>query len=89
MSIALWRIAPGPAMRQEAFVAIAPQPAVQVLDPVPNQPGVAPTTALLTLTSCDPRYGSTNRYIVYARLDRTVPRAQGLPPGLLDDPRGA
>jgi sortase A len=68
---------------------IVPPTTVQVLDPVPNQPGVSPTAAVLTLTSCDPRYGSTNRYIVYARLEQTMPRAQGLPAGLLDDPGGA
>jgi len=62
---------------------------VQVIDAVPNQPGTSPTTAQLTLTSCDPRYGSTNRYIVYSQLEQTVSRAQGLPAGLLDDPSGA
>lgn len=68
---------------------IVPPTAVQVLDPVPNEPGATPTAALLTLISCDPRYGSTNRYIVYARLEQTIPRAQGLPAGLLDAPGGA
>ncbi|MEO7234061.1 MAG: class E sortase [Lapillicoccus sp.] len=68
---------------------IVPPTHVQVLEPVPDQPGVAATTAQLTLTSCDPRYGSTNRYIVFSRLERTLPRAQGLPAGLLDDPAGA
>lgn len=68
---------------------IVPPTRVQVLDPVPNQPGAVPTEAQLTLTSCDPRYGSTNRYIVYSRLEQTIPRAQGLPAGLLDDPNGA
>lgn len=68
---------------------IVPPTTVQVLDPVPNRPGATPTAAVLTLTSCDPRYGSTNRYIVYARLEQTIPRAQGLPAGLLDDPGAA
>lgn len=68
---------------------IVPPTRVQVLDPVPNQPGADPTAAQLTLTSCDPRYGSTNRYIVYSRLERTIPHAQGMPAGLLDDPSGA
>lgn len=68
---------------------IVPPTQVQVLDPVPNAPGEAPTVAQLTLTSCDPRYGSTNRYIVYSRLEQTIPHDQGLPPGLLDDPGGA
>ncbi len=68
---------------------IVPPTHVQVLDPVPNAPGVVPTVAQLTLTSCDPRYGSTNRYIVYSQLAQTIPHDQGLPPGLLDDPGGA
>jgi sortase A len=50
---------------------------------VPQQPGAVPTQAWLTLTSCEPNYGSTNRYIVFAKLDRTVARAQGLPPDVL------
>ena len=69
--------------------AIVPPTQVQVLDPVPNQPGVTPTAAQFTLTSCDPRYGSTNRYIVYSRLETSIPHSQGLPNGLLDDPNGA
>lgn len=69
-----------------ARVEIVPPTHVTVLDPVPEQPGAAPTTAWLTLTSCDPRYGSTNRYIVFAQLSQSIPRAQGLPAGLLDDP---
>lgn len=68
---------------------IVPPTHVQVLDPVPNQPGVTPTVAQFTLTSCDPRYGSTNRYIVYSRLEQTIPHGQGLPAGLLDDPGAA
>lgn len=69
-----------------ARTQIVPPNRVQVLDPVPDQPGVTPTAPWLTLTSCDPRYGSTNRYIVFAQLSQTIPRAQGLPAGLLDDP---
>jgi sortase A len=68
---------------------VVPPTTVQVLDAVPNQPGATPTTAQFTLTSCDPRYGSTNRYIVYSQLEQTVSHAEGLPTGLLDDPSGA
>lgn len=50
---------------------------------MPQQPGAVPTQAWLTLTSCEPKYGSTNRYIVFAKLDRTVACAQGLPPDVL------
>jgi sortase A len=57
---------------------------VRILEPVPEQPGAVPTQAWLILTSCEPNYGSTNRYIVFAKLDQTVPRAQGLAPDVLN-----
>jgi hypothetical protein len=47
--------------------------------PVPERPSAAPAEAWLTLTSCEPKHGSTNRYIVFAKLDRAVPRADGPP----------
>jgi hypothetical protein len=56
---------------------------VRVLDPVPERPGVAPAEAWLTLTSCQPKYGSMNPYIVFAKLDRAVPRADGPGPDVI------
>jgi sortase A len=67
---------------------IVPPTDVQVLAPVPEQPGAVATEAWLTLTSCEPKYGSTNRFIVFARLDRSVPRDQGPPTDALASPRG-
>ena len=67
---------------------IVPPNDVQVLAPVPEQPGATPTEAWLTLTSCEPKYGSTNRFIVFAKLDRTVPRDQGPPTDALARPGG-
>jgi sortase A len=67
---------------------IVPPTDVNVLAPVPEQPGVAPTEAWLTLTSCEPKYGSTNRFIVFAKLDRSVPRDQGPPADALAPPGG-
>ena len=67
---------------------IVPPTDINVLAPVPDQPGVAPTESWLTLTSCEPKYGSTNRFIVFAKLDRSVPRAQGLPADVLAAPGG-
>jgi sortase A len=61
---------------------------VQVLAPVPDQPGAALTEAWLTLTSCEPKYGSTNRFVVYAKLDRSIPRDQGRPAQFLAAPGG-
>lgn len=67
---------------------IVPPTQMDVIAPVPGQFGAVPTKAYLTLTSCDPRYGSTNRFIVLASLERVIPRSEGLPPELLADPKG-
>ena len=67
---------------------IVPPTDVQVLAPVPEQPGATPTEAWLTLTSCEPKYGSTNRFIVFAKLDRTVPHDDGPPTDALARPGG-
>jgi sortase A len=56
--------------------------AVEVVAPVPNQPGVAPTQAMLTLTTCNPKFNNYQRLIVHAVLDHTAPRSAGNPPGL-------
>lgn len=42
---------------------------VDVLLPVPSQPDVAPTQAVMTLTTCHPMYSARERYIVHATLD--------------------
>lgn len=42
--------------------------AVQVLAPVPGQPDAAPTRAMLTLTTCHPRFSDRQRLIVHAEL---------------------
>lgn len=60
---------------------------VDVLAPVPEQHGARPSERWFTLTSCNPRYGSSMRYVVFSRLQEFVPRRQGLPAGLLADPR--
>lgn len=67
---------------------VVPPTKVDVLAPAPEDPGATPTRAYLTLTSCEPRYGSTSRFVVHALLERTVPRADGLPNDLLADRRG-
>ena len=47
--------------------------------PVPNQPGVRPTESFLTMTSCNPRFGSEERIIAYSLLDRWQPASAGPP----------
>lgn len=61
---------------------------VDVVDAVPRRPNQTPTLAQLTLTSCHPEYSARERYIVFARLLRAIPRAQGLPASYLATPKG-
>jgi sortase A len=53
--------------------------ALQVVAPVPDRPGVAPTTAFLTLTTCNPKWDNYQRLIVHATLERQQARSAGLP----------
>lgn len=55
---------------------------LEVLEPVPGQPGATPTRRLLTLTSCHPMFGSTHRYIVTGVLESSTPRSAGRPAAL-------
>jgi sortase A len=55
---------------------------VWVLDPVPGRPGANPTRALLTLTTCNPRWASTERLIVFSHLEETTPKTAGRPAAL-------
>ena len=60
--------------------------AVEVVAPVPEKPGARPNAAYLTLTACHPKYSAAQRYVVFAKLVRTYPRAGGLPAGALQVP---
>lgn len=57
---------------------------VEVALPVPHQPGVAPTEALLTLTTCHPKYSARQRLIVYSELEQDLAKADGDPPALTE-----
>jgi sortase A len=61
---------------------------VEVIAPVPQHPGVPPTQAWLTMTACHPRYSASQRYIVFAKLLRSIPRASGLPASFMAVPAG-
>ena len=50
-----------------------------VLEPVPTRPGATPTESFLTMTSCNPRFGSQERIIAYALLDSWRPSSAGPP----------
>ncbi|WP_255657847.1 class E sortase [Actinoplanes sp. L3-i22] len=49
---------------------------VEVVAAVPNEPDATPTKALLTLTTCNPKFNNYQRLIVHAELVKTVPRDQ-------------
>lgn len=57
---------------------------VEVVLPVPSQPGVQPTEALMTMTSCNPMFSSRERWVTHGRLIDTIPRDEGLPASLLE-----
>ncbi len=46
--------------------------AVQVIAPVPDHPDETPTRALLTFTTCHPKYTANQRMVVHAVLSRAV-----------------
>lgn len=50
-----------------------------VIAPVPTQPGAAPDQRLLTMTSCNPRFGSEERIIAYSVFDSWQPLSAGPP----------
>lgn len=55
-----------------------------VIDPVPGDPGAIPTEALITLTTCNPRWASYERWIWWGTLVETRDRTQGPPAELAE-----
>jgi sortase A len=52
-----------------------------VIDPVPGDPGATPTDRLITLTTCNPRWGSTTRWVWWGDLTTSYNKADGeIPP---------
>ena len=66
---------------------IVPPDDTEVIAPVPEHPGTKPTERWFTLTTCSPRWGNASRYIVFSRLEISIPRAQGLPAAYLAAPK--
>lgn len=60
-------------------VQIVAPTAVWVIAPVPGKPQQLPTRQLITLTTCNPRWASTQRMIVFGHLTATQPTADGRP----------
>ncbi|WP_404386369.1 class E sortase [Knoellia locipacati] len=48
----------------------------EVIAPVPGEPGARPTKAVLTLTSCHPKFSAKQRWVVHAELTLTRTREQ-------------
>jgi sortase A len=55
---------------------------VWVIEPVPGKPKQKPTQQLITLTTCNPRWASTQRLILFGHLTGTQPTADGRPAAL-------
>ncbi|MFI6640468.1 class E sortase [Streptomyces sp. NPDC050504] len=55
---------------------------IGVVDPVPRGSGFDGPGRYLTLTTCDPEWGSSHRLIAWAHLDGEKPVAEGEPTGL-------
>jgi sortase A len=51
----------------------------EVLSPVPNEPGAKPEQRILTMTSCNPRFGSEERIIAYSAFESWQPLSAGPP----------
>ena len=61
---------------------------VDVIAPVPQQPGVQPKQAWMTMTACHPRFSASQRYVVFSKLVKRIPRASGLPASFMAVPAG-
>jgi sortase A len=62
---------------------------VEVLAPWPQRPGAKATKAWMTMTSCHPKFSARERYVVFASLVTSIPRANGLPASFMAVPAGA
>jgi sortase A len=60
--------------------------ALDVTDPVPERPGRPPSSAVMTMTTCNPKYSAATRLIVFASLEKTVMKAPGV--GVPFEPAG-
>lgn len=67
--------------RVERIRIVSPK-AVEVVAPVPGQPGKKPKNAWLTLTTCNPKLDNYERLIIHAKLAKTTVKSDGKPPEL-------
>ncbi|GAA1634572.1 class E sortase [Georgenia ruanii] len=57
---------------------------VDVIAPVPGEPGAQPTARTITLTTCHPLWSVAERWITHGELTEWYPRAEGMPAELLE-----
>ncbi|MGF7237403.1 MAG: class E sortase [Frankia sp.] len=50
-----------------------------VIAPLPDHLGIRPTRAMLTFTTCNPKYSASTRLVVHAQLHATTMKSRGLP----------
>ena len=62
--------------RLERDAIVAPQDS-WVIEPVPGEPGATPTQRLITVTTCNPRWASTERWIWWGSLTQRYDKADG------------
>jgi len=62
---------------------IVPPHEVDVIAPVPGDPGATPTRRMITLTTCHPMFSARERYIVHGELDYWAPADGAFPAELL------
>jgi sortase A len=58
--------------------------ALDVLLPVPQDPGAVAEDRYLTMTSCSPMYSKAERIVAFSDLDSFTPRAEGPPSSLTE-----
>ena len=69
--------------RVESWKIVLPHQ-VEVIAPMPDQPGVAPDDRYITLTTCHPKFSAAERWVVHGRLDYWAPTGHGVPGELLE-----
>lgn len=68
--------------RVKRYVIVTPD-RVDVIAPVPQQPGKTPTKAMMTMTACHPKFSARYRYVVFSELEQRIAKAPGVVPSVL------
>ncbi|WP_062210315.1 class E sortase [Demequina oxidasica] len=58
---------------------------VEVIAPVPDQPGAEPDDHYITLTTCHPMYSAAERWVTHGTLEYWAPHDAGVPAEILED----